>query len=192
MFLVLNTTNRIITIQDLGVKIKSKLVIDLDKVCSRSIANSSYDLKKMMDNGTIKVLQKTKKHQKESQIKSNLVEEKTGNINKQIKSLKKELLEEIRKKQSINSQEVIEKLGNLTDILNNKEFKNVTINQQQPVIEKVVEIDEPVDLDTLTKIGEKAVNKMVDKSITNIKTKKMENKSKINVNDIVTDLEELL
>ena len=192
MFLILNTTNQLIIIGDLSIKIKAKLVIDLDKVCTRSIADGSQSLRNMINSGAIKVLQKTKKHKKAEPVTLRPINN-SEDVSKQIKSLKKELRDEIKRLQEGGSKEVMDQLNNLTDILSNKEFKNITVNKiQQVVAEDKNKIDEPVDLDTLTKIGELAMNKMMDKSVANIKSDKKIKDNKINVKNIVADLEELI
>jgi len=196
LFFIVNKTKSKVSIDDLGIILGPRQATDLDKRITRSLSESSKDLRKLSSKGIIDIRSKDKEAKKN---KKEVVND--GISEKSLNNLKKDMMDEFKK----GMREMKEDLkGNISGIGTGvseeklqeivsqiaKAIKNNNVGQES--LREIQEENPQIDGDVLASIHSMAVGKMTeDTTMSKINYKKEKIKSD-SLRDSVSELEGLL
>lgn len=197
MLLVVNISKRDVSLDDLGLTLKPKQAVDLDK-CNipREKSVHSSSLNTNMNDKKVRILQANpplNSIQYEEAIVDNNNTERHNKKDVDIDALKTIVSEEIQKQINSSNTEVIAQLSNIAHILQNSK-SNINdqdnINNINAHIDKTESEESDIDMKTLMEIHSKNIDKLSKN--TKSKAKYVETKTNNNIDKTVSELEDLM
>lgn len=184
MYLIVNTTKKLINISDLNVQIESHQMIDLDKYDLPIRIEDSKVLKEALKTGLLKEMSSSKAKNKEAENKTKIDKDE---IYENIKKLIKEELSNKQSTNTVDQSQLLSVLSELKDVVKNiKSSPNNTV-QNTENSDNYNEIDD----DKLIEIHSKTISKLVKNTQGDIEYKKEQKEDK-NLNSSLEELEGLL
>ena len=193
MFLVANTSGKVLVISDLGVSISSKQALDLDTMrLDLPSPDVSKDLQTCIKRGLVKVIKsdRTKKRKKQPVALPSLTDK------GMLKEIQQTLREEIRQQLSVQKPQTGDaQMSQILDVLRQILAKGSPVPKEiirEIIVEQNNLQDEPanVDEDTLNEIHARAVDRLSKETDREIDYKVQRVES--NISQQVLELEELI
>lgn len=194
MLLVVNISKKDVSLNDLGITLKPKQAVDIDK-CNipREKSVHSISLQSNIKDKKIRILQANPPmnsvQYKEAIVNTNEGDKIKNNGDANIDDLKNIVSEEIKKQIDSSNSQVIEQLSNIANILQNNNCQQ-QITLPTVLNEKNVDGENDMDMNTLMQIHSKNLNKMSKN--TKSKAKYTETKTESEIDKTVSELEGLI
>ncbi len=195
MYFVINKTKKHITFQDIGVSLGPRQCVNLQKIMKKEKYENSRHLRIAQGNGDIeiRISRKESKKQEKNIIKK---DDSAVDIEKMKNDIIKEMKNEFKninvgkKEDSLSKKDLIEVI---TEVIKNLPKEKITIIREKGTKEGEFFDDEKVEIDEelLSEINKRAVEKMV-KNVKSREIKYKEEKQKSDIEDSVSELENLL
>ena len=193
MYFVINKTKKHITLQDIGINLGPRQAINLQKIMKKEKYENSRHLRIAQGNGDIEI----RISKKESKKQQNIVKKDDSAVDMEkmkndiIKEMKKEFKNIEKKEDSLSKKDLVEIM---TEVIKNlpkeKIIKETTVvreGRETEFDDEKVEINEEL----LGEINKRVVEKMV-KNVKSEEIKYKEEKQKSDIEDSVSELENLL
>ncbi len=191
MYFVINKTKKHITFQDISISLGPRQCIDLQRIMKKEKYENSRHLRIAQGNGDIeiRISRKESKKQQQNVIKKDDsavdIEKMKNDI---IKEMKNEFKNIGKKEDSLSKKDLIEVM---TEVIKNLPKEKITVirekGRETEFDDEKVEIDEEL----LGEINKRVVEKMV-KNVKSEEIKYKEEKQKSDIEDSVSELEDLL
>ena len=183
MYLVLNTTRKLLIIDDLGIELSKHQMLDLDKIELKIKIEESKQLNQLIKTGIVKVMNSDRNPTSDSTSIAPDESQKPAMDKDEMRKLIKEELAGVKSQPVENNQDAV--LGMMKEMMNM--MKNGVVTSGEISADEDIEIDD----DTLMEIHAKTMKKISEGSKASVNY----NKKEVNGNKIqkgVDDLEGLI
>ncbi len=189
MYFVINKTKKHITLQDIGITLGPRQAINLEQVMKKEKYENSRHLRIAQGNGDIeiRISRKESKKQEKNVIRKNDTADMEKMKNDIIEEMKNEFKNIGQKEDNLSKKDLVEIM---TEVIKNLPKEKIIIREKEKEGEfddEKVEINE----EQLGEINKRAVEKMV-KNVKSREIKYKEEKQKDDIEDSVSELENLL
>jgi len=170
MFLVANTTNRAIIINELNLSLGVKQAIDLHKVNLAMNPDKSGELRVYIKSGSIKVLKQDSKKSKKIKDSKKIVNNTINTIDQEelVKSIAAMVKQEVSN-QNKDNQEIMKAISGLSSLVKNQKSTVIVQGQSQDeVVSKKKREELDLDQETLVQIHKRSMDNMTKKAEGNL------------------------